>query len=91
MISFSFGIYQNYANERLASNNLLTNLVIGFQDDKENNRYVTKEMLDRCIDQFSDNIKNKVGCFLVIPEIENELYTECRFSVKMGSLHQVKK
>ena len=33
-----------------------------------------KEMLDRCIDQFSDNIKNKVGCFLVIPEIENELY-----------------
>ena len=84
MISFSFGIYQNYANERLASNNLLTNLVIGFQDDKENNRYVTKEMLDRCIEQFSDNIKNKVDCFLVIPEIENKLYTECRFSVKDG-------
>lgn len=84
MISFSCGIYYNYTTEYLASNSLLTNLVIGFEEDKENNHYVTKEMLDRCLLQFSSDITEKAGCFLVMPMIENGIHTECRFSIKDG-------
>lgn len=84
MISFSCGIYYNYTTEYLASNSLLTNLVIGFEEDKENNHYVTKEMLDRCLLQFSSDITEKAGCFLVMPMIEDGIHTECRFSIKDG-------
>lgn len=84
MISFSCGIYYNYTTEYLASNSLLTNIVIGFVEDKENNHYVTKGMLDRCLLQFSSNITEKAGCFLVMPIIEDGINTECRFSIKGG-------
>lgn len=83
MISFSYGIYRNYLSEKEAQNYQLTQLQIKFTEDSDKGD-VTKEKLDRCLLRFSEELDKKIDCFLITARVNEDMVTECRFTIKNG-------
>lgn len=80
-LEFSYGVFENYRIKQLSQSKSRTEMVIDILD-REDDSYFSKEMLEQCINGFSEEVKRKLNGVILVADGKNEEQAYCYFSVR---------